>query len=114
MKVKDLINKLLKLNLELPVYGCVDAEIHGIEVDGCLEDRVDINLVIDDNPRKPITLQQVIEYFEIDLDNCYLDQRDFCEEIYKLISNPEKEISKWEKKIEEYYEERDVNPWGEG
>lgn len=111
MKVKDLINKLLKLNPELPVFGCVDAEIHGIEVDDCLEDRVDINLVIDDNPRKPITLQHIIEYFEVDLDNCHLDQRDLCKEIHRLISNPEKEISNWETVIEEYYEERGVDAW---
>jgi hypothetical protein len=115
MKVKDLINKLLKFNPELPVFGFIpDDGPYPIEVDNCLEDRVDINLVIDDETRKPITIQQIIEYFEIDLDNCYLDQRDFCKEIYKLILNPEKEISNWESKIEEYYKERDVNPWGEG
>ena len=67
-----------------------------------------------DLTEKVITLQQIIEYYEIDIDNCYLNQRDFCKDIYKLITNPEKEISKWEKKIEEYYGDRDVNPWGVG
>lgn len=62
---------------------------------------------------KPITFQHIIEYLEIDLDNCLLTKKDFAKYIYDLIKNPKKEIQQWENEIEEYYNERDRDIWTE-
>ena len=44
--VGELIKKLQRCNPNLPVYGCVDGDIYGIEVDEYISDRVDINVAI--------------------------------------------------------------------
>lgn len=46
--VGELIKKLERCNPMLPVYGCVDGDIYGIEVDEYISDRVDINVAIPD------------------------------------------------------------------
>ena len=61
--------------------------------------------------KKTITLEHIIQYFEIDIDNCLLTKKDFAKHIHALITNPEKEISNWENEIEEYYNERELDAW---
>ena len=112
MKVKELIAILQECDQELPVFGFANEDIHDISVVNTMpySDRVYIN-VHDEVKRKPITLEHIIHYFEIDLDNCLLTKKDFCKYIHELIINTDEEIVEWEHQIEEYYKGREIDIW---
>ena len=57
-------------------------------------------------PLKKIDKEDVMMFFELDIDNCLLTRKDFCEIIASFIKDPIKTRDHYLEEINLYFEER--------
>tara|TARA_R110002167_G_scaffold139014_1_gene326411 strand:+ start:445 stop:711 length:267 start_codon:yes stop_codon:yes gene_type:complete len=55
--------------------------------------------------------EALIEYFDLDVDNCLMTREDFCNLITKLINNPEKEIQSYYDELKIWVNDRAEKGW---
>ena len=67
----------------------------------------------DHQKSEQFTKEMIVQYFEIDTDNCLTKREDFCETIAQILNNPVKSREYWSKEITEYYNEREIDIWDE-
>lgn len=57
-------------------------------------------------PLKIIDKEDVVMFFELDIDNCLLTRKDFCEVIASFINDPISTSKLYREEIDLYFEER--------